>query len=299
MMRHINWQKLLKEHPWLDHTVFVLEILAGCAIFALGFDLFMAPHNFNVGGLSGIAQLVVEATGWGSVGLISGIINIPLFVLGGKKIGVKFFVGSVIGGLSFSCFLELFSAIPAPQVEPIMAVVYGGLMAGVGAGMVYRCGASTGGSDIIVRLLKRKWRNMPIGKISLVLDVTILVLTGVVYGDINNALYSGASLFVLTMALDAVVYSFDYSKVAIIISPKYEEIAHAINNKMDRGVTYLYGQGYYHKKDTNVILTAVKKQQLAELKEVASSIDPNVFMILQESHQVLGDGFSHYDKNSL
>lgn len=298
-MRHINWQKLLKEHPWLDHLVFVVEILAGCAIFALGFNLFMAPHDFNVGGLSGIAMLIVQGTGWGSVGMISGIINIPLFIIGGKKIGLKFFVGSIIGGLSFSLFLELFSYIPAPDVDPIMAIIYGGLMAGAGAGLVYRCGASTGGSDILVRLLKRKWRNMPIGKISLTLDFAVLVMTGVVYNDISAPLYSGASLFVLTMALDAVVYSFDYSKVAIIISPKYEEIAHAINNKMDRGVTYLYGQGYYLKKDTNVILTAVKKQQLSELKELASSIDPNVFMILQESHQVLGDGFSHYDKNSL
>ena len=87
-MRHINWQKLLKEHPWLDHLVFVVEILAGCAIFALGFNLFMAPHDFNVGGLSGIAMLIVQGTGGGSVGMISGIINIPLFIIGGKKIGL-------------------------------------------------------------------------------------------------------------------------------------------------------------------------------------------------------------------
>ena len=281
------------------NLIWLLEILAGCAMFALGFDLFLDPNDINIGGVSGVAMVLVYVMKIGTVGLVSALLNVPLLLLGGKKIGARFLAGTLIGAAASSVMLDLFARIPTPEVEPLLAAVYGGLLAGAGLGLVFLAGASTGGSDILVRLLKRRWRNVPVGKITMATDLFVAVLTGVVFGDITKTLYSGVALFACSKVIDAVVYSFDYSKVALIITPKYSEVAAAIVDKLDRGVTYLEGQGYYSGRETRVILTAVKKQQLAELKELVTDIDPDAFVILQEAHQVLGDGFARYSADQL
>lgn len=276
-----------------------LKIILGSAIFSLGFDLFLAPYNFNGGGLSGLAQILVNITGYGSVGIVTAIINLPLFIIGGKKIGKKFFLGSLVGMVVLSSALELFNLLPVPVVDPLLAVLYGGCICGVGLGMVFVSGASTGGSDIIVRLLQRKWQHIPIGTISIVFDAVVAILTGIATRDLSCTLYTGLVVFLIGKVIDVVVYSFDYSKVAIIISDRYEAIANLIFEKLDRGVTYLDGEGAYSHKNKKVILTAVKKHQMADLKKMVSELDPDAFVIVQEAHQVLGDGFTHYTKESL
>lgn len=189
--------------------------------------------------------------------------------------------------------------LPAMQTEPLLAAIYGGVLAGTGIGLVFAVGASTGGADIASRLIKRRLRNVQIGKIMLALDTVTVALTGLVYRDINNALYSVVTLYCSSKMIDMVVYGLDYSKVALIISDRYEEIAEAIEHKLSRGLTLLNGQGFYTKTEKKVILCALKRQQVAELKEIANSIDPNAFIILQEAHQVLGSGFKHYSKDDL
>lgn len=279
--------------------IWLVEIVVGCAMFALGFDLFLDPNDINIGGVSGIAMVLVYLMKVGTVGLVSALLNVPLLLLGGKKIGVRFLVGTLVGTAASSLMLDLFTRIPAPTVEPLLAAVYGGILAGAGLGLVFLAEASTGGSDILVRLLKRQWRNVQVGRITMAIDLTVAVLTGIVFGDFTKTLYSGVALFACSKVIDAVVYSFDYSKVALIITPKYAEVAAAIVDKLDRGLTYLDGQGYYSGRDTKVILAAVKKQQLAELKELVTDIDPDAFVILQEAHQVLGDGFARYSADQL
>ena len=196
-------------------------------------------------------------------------------------------------------FIDLFAMLPAPAVEPLIGALYGGVLCGFGLGVVFSTGASTGGSDIIVRLLKQKWRNVPIGTINIVFDLCVAVLTGAAFGDISRTLYSGVAIFVVGQVIDAVVYRFDYSKVALIISQHCEEVAQAIAGKLDRGATFLHGEGAFSHKNTKVVLTAVKRGQVAELKQLVVELDPDAFIIVQEAHQVLGDGFSRYSKDSL
>ena len=198
-----------------------------------------------------------------------------------------------------SAFIDLFASIPVPQTEPLVGAIYGGVLCGLGLGVVFSQGASTGGSDIIVRLLKRRWQNVPIGMITMSFDLTVVALTGFVFQYIGVALYSGVAIYISGKIIDAVVYSFDYSKVALIVSKDYEKIAAQIGNQLQRGVTYLNGEGFYSGAQTKVILTAVKKQQMAELKKLVVQVDPDAFIIVQEAHQVLGDGFSRYSKDSL
>lgn len=279
----------------------ILMITAGCAVFALGFDLFLEPAGFNCGGISGIAMLIDYAVDipWLTVGVLSFVINLPLFFGGYKKIGKYFFFTSLYGMLCNSVFFDLFSHIPVPQVEPLLAVIFGGVMIGAGLGVVFLAGASTGGIDIVARLLKLKFRNFPIGKIILAFDLCTAVATGIVYGQVSNTLYSAVTLYLSSVVLDMVVYGMDYAKVALIISDKYDEIATAIDGKLDRGVTLLQGQGFYHRQDKYILLSAVKQKQLAQLKELVTEIDPDAFIILQDAKQVLGDGFKRYDRFEL
>ena len=277
----------------------VLRIIVGTSLFALGFDLFLIPNGLNVGGLSGLAMVLVHVLGVGSVGIVTTLVNLPLFIIGGKKIGKTFFAGSLIGMLSLSVAIDAFAVLPVPNVEPLIAVLYGGAMCGVGAGVVFVAGASTGGSDIVVRLLKMRYQHIPIGTITICFDAVVAILTGLVFQDVSRTLYSGIAIFVTGTVVDAVVYRFDYSKVAIIISRHYEQIAREIGTQLNRGATFLQGQGAYRGEETKVVLTAVKRQQIAELKALVSQIDPQAFIIVQEAHQVLGDGFVRYSKDSL
>lgn len=279
--------------------IWALKIVAGCAIFALGFDLFLVPNGMNAGGLSGLAMVIVHLLGFGTVGTVTAIVNLPLFILGGWKIGKQFFVGSVIGMLALSGFIDLFSGIPTLEMEPLISAIYGGATCGLGVGIVFASQGSTGGSDIIVRLLKLRYRNVPIGMINICFDACVAILTGLVFSNLTLTLYSGIAIFVSGQIVDAVVYRFDYSKVALIISSKHEPIAKAVCEKLERGVTYLQGWGAYTGSEKKVVLTAVKKQQLADLKQLVVDIDPDAFVIVQEAHQVLGDGFSRYTKDSL
>lgn len=279
--------------------LWVGKILAGSVLFAMGFNLFLEPNGLNAGGLSGLAMVLVHLLGFGTVGAVTAVFNLPLFILGGKKIGKQFFFGSLIGMLSLSFAIDLLTVIPVPDTEPLLAALYGGVVCGVGLGIVFVSGASTGGSDIVVRLLKRRYQHVPIGTINIVFDLAVAALTGLVFWDVSRALYSGVAIFVTGKVIDAVVYRFDYSKVALIISKHYETIAQSIGRELDRGATYLQGQGSYSGTDTKVVLTAVKRQQVAELKKLVVQIDPDAFIIVQDAHQVLGDGFARYSKDSL
>lgn len=286
-------KKVMQEIWW------VAKIVIGSAVFSLSFDLFLAPNNFNAGGISGLAQVLVHWLRFGTVGQVTAVMNLVLFVVAGVKIGRRFFVGSVVGAIAVSGCIDLFALIPTPEVEPLLATLYGGAICGFGLGLVFATEASTGGSDIIVRLLKRKWQHVPIGTINIVFDSAVAVLTGICFGDIASALYTGVVVFLCGKVIDMVVYSFDNSNVAIIISDKHTQIAEEIMEKLDRGVTYLDGHGGYQYADKSVILTAVKKYQLPELKKMVSTADPDAFVIVQEAHQVLGDGFSRYSGDAL
>ena len=289
----------MKKKNALSWLLWFGNILLGSAVFALGFDLFLSPNDLNAGGVSGISMMLVHVIGFGSVGTVTMLINLPLFIIGGLKIGKKFFFGSLVGMVSSSVLLDAFAMIPCVSVEPLVAGLYGGVLCGLGLGIVFATGASTGGSDIVVRLLKMKYRNVPIGTINMVFDLTVATLTGIVYWDITKALYSGIVIFITGKIIDAVVYRFDYSKVVLIISDQYEAITQFIMRELDRGATYLEGSGSYSGNPKKVIMTVVKPAQIADLKEAVMALDSKAFLVVQDAHQVLGEGFSHYSKESL
>ena len=286
-------KRIWKKINWIILTA------AGSALFALGFSLFLEPNDINTGGISGLAQTLAHLLGIQNVGVLSIALNVPLFLVGGFRVGKRFFAGSLLGALVSGSLIDVFSLLSIGPQDTLVSGIYGGVLCGLGIGIVFVAGTSTGGSDIVVRLLKQRYRNVPIGIISTAFDACVVILTGIVFRDISRALFSGVVVFITGRVMDVVVYRFDYSKVAIIISDRAEEIAKDICNKLDRGATFLHGQGSYSRQEKQVVLTVVKKRQLAELKELVMEQDEDAFVIVQEAHQVLGDGFSRYSKDAL
>lgn len=269
-------------------------IALGCAAFSLGFDLFLDPHQINVGGISGLAMVLRELLGFGSIGVISAIINIPLFLLGYRELGKRFFFGSLLGTALTSLFLDLFTLLPVPQTDVMLGALYGGLLSGIGLGLVFLAGASTGGSDIVAKLLRKHFRRLKLSRLMLIVDILIVTLTGIVFRDISKALYSAVPLYVCSVVMDGVIYGLDYSSMALIISDQYTQIVEEIAVKLDRGATLLEAHGAYHGDSRQVIMCAIRRRQVTELKDIVSRLDPNAFMILQDAHQVLGEGFMRY-----
>lgn len=286
-------KKTIKSANWIAATVL------GSGLFSLGFSLFLLPNDINTGGVSGLSQVIVHLTGFGTVGTVTLIINMPLFLLGGFRMGKRFIMGSLLGMVLSGVFIDCFSMLSLSPQESVISAVYGGLLCGLGLGMVFASGTSTGGSDILVRLLKLRYRNIPIGTISMCFDTAVVILTGCVFRDLSKALYSGVSVFITGQMMDLVIYRFDNSRVALIISDCPERIAAAISDRLDRGATYLHSEGAYRRKPLMVILAVVKRRQLAELKELVMELDEKAFVIVQDAHQVLGDGFTRYSRNGL
>ena len=290
-------KKLWEKIGWILMTVF------GSFVFGASYAIFLSPNDLNAGGISGLAAVIVElfdpegTIPLLKVGTLTILINLPLFAVGGVKIGKKFFFGSLVGMSLSSLVMDHLNIVV--HVEPLLAAIYGGVIAGVGVGIVFLAGASTGGADIVVRLVKLKAKNMNIGQIAISFDITVVILTGLVFGNITNALYTGVVVFLAGRMMDQVVYGFDYSKTALIITKEYERMPAEIDAKLGRGSTYLYSQGTYTGQDSKVILVAIHPKQIAELKDLVMSIDPNAFVILQEAHQVLGDGFAKHSKDGL
>ena len=286
-----------------DKIGWVVLTVVGSFIFGVGYAVFLGPNGLNAGGISGLSAVIVEllnsdgAIGFLKVGTLTILINLPLFAIGGLRIGKKFFFGSLIGmGLSSIVMDNIHVML---QMEPLLASVYGGAVVGVGLGLVFYAGTSTGGADIVVRLVKLKAKNTNVGQIAMSFDIIVVILTGLVFGDITNALYTGVSVFLCGKVMDAVVYGFDFSKTALIITKEYEKLPAAIDAKLGRGATYLYSQGTYSRQDSKVILVAIYPKQIAELKDLVMSMDPYAFVILQDAHQVLCDGFSKHSKDAL
>ena len=186
-----------------------------------------------------------------------------------------------------------------PPMDTMLASIFGGALLGLGIGLVFAKGATTGGTDLIARLLKLKFAWLPMGTLVLFPDFMVIALVAIAFGKVESALYGVVSLFVTTKVMDTVLYGMDSSKVAYIISDAYEEIARAITHDMERGLTLLHGEGGWSGTDKKVLMVAFKQRQIVAIKRTVKEIDPAAFLIVCDAHEVLGDGFREYKQNDL
>lgn len=274
-------------------------IALGSVIYALAFNWFFAPNLVAMGGLTGLAQVINILLPILPVGTVVFIMNIPLFFLGWKFIGGHLLVSSLFAMAVSSFAIDILAGLHTfGATEPMLAALCGGALMGVGLGLVFAQGATTGGTDLIARLLKLKFPWLPMGKLVLVPDLTVIALVALAFGNVNSALYGLVALFVSTKVMDTVLYGMDTSKVAYIISDQYRVIAKAIL-ELDRGATILHGEGAWSGQEKKVLMVAFKQREIVQIKRIVHDTDPVAFLIVCDAHDVLGEGFHQYQKDEV
>lgn len=275
-------------------------ITLGCALYALSFDWFFQPNNISMGGFTGVAQIINRFLPVLPIGIMSILLNIPLFYLGVRKQGVKLLISSLYAMTVGSLLIDGLAAVHhfQPMEEPLLACIYGGVLLGISMGMLLTVGATTGGTELAARLLKYKLRHLSIGRLCLTIDVIVICFYALTFRSINNALYGIVAMYISSLAMDTVVYGSINAKIAYIISSRSEEIARRLL-EMDLGITLLNGQGGYSGEKKQVVLCAFKRSQIASIKGAVTALDPNAFIIVCEAHEVLGEGFGEYTPDSL
>ncbi len=275
-------------------------IALGSLIFALGFDWFFAPNQIAMGGVTGLAQVINVLIPALPVGVLTIILNIPLFLAGWKLIGFHLLASSLFSMAVSSVAIDVIAAwYTFPPMDPLLACLCGGAVMGAGFGLVFAQGATTGGTDIVARLLKLRFPWLPMGKLLLVPDGVVLALAAVAFGQVETALYGAVALVVMAKVMDAVLYGTDASKVAIIVSDRWREIADVLLREQDRGVTILRGQGAYTGAEKQVLMVAFPQKEIVQLKRIIRDLDSSAFLIVCNAHEVLGEGFGDYHKEEL
>ena len=277
-----------------------LVITLGAAAYALGFVWCYAPNGIAFGGVTGAAQIINYLIPALPIGVTVIGLNIPLFLLGWKLIGGRLLVSSLYAMFISSVFIDLLTPLRVWEpMEPLLACIFGGLLMGLSLGLIIQQGATTGGTDLLARLMKLKLAWLPMGKLLMGIDLAVIVLVALAFRTLYAALYGLVALYISTIVMDGVLYGLDNAKVAYIISDKSQEISDAIVKDMDRGVTILHGQGAYTRRERDVLMCAFKQREIAAIKAAVKDIDPAAFVIVCDAHEVLGEGFRDYKKDGL
>jgi len=279
----------------MERTKNALLILVGCVITGLAYAMFLIPHHFVPGGVSGIA-IILNYFGRFPVGAMMILLNIPVFLLGLKTMGKKYVLNSLAGMVISAVFIDFFNKIlklPSATDNPVLASIYGGVMLGVGLGIVFRGRASTGGSDIIGMVLS-KYTGMSLGYGIMVTDFVIISASGLALRSLEAPLYGYLVLFLSTKVIDMVLEGWNYSKLVIITSTRTDEIADFILRGLDRSGTALRSRSLYLNREGELILTVIHRKQLADLRSYIKKTDPEAFVIINDTYDVLGKGFKSH-----
>ena len=274
-----------------QYIVSYIKILLGAMFYALGFGLFCYPNDITTGGVTGIAMIINYLTDL-PVGVLTIVINVPLFFFSWRKFGLKFIIGSFVATVLCSVLVDLYAYFDIVATDNmLLAAIYGGVLNGLGLGLVYRAGDTTGGIDIVAKFVRRRYPYVNFGTIILILDIVIYAAFAVIFNEFEGAMYALIAMFVVTRVIDLVLYGLGTSKVCYIISDESDKLKNAITATLGRGVTLLKGEGAYTGKAKNVILCVIKKQQIMDVRKIIKSIDTHAFLIVTEAKNVYGNGF--------
>ena len=272
-----------------------LNICFGALIYAIGFQFFLYPNNITSGGVVGTSMIINQLTGF-PVGVMTILLNIPLFLIAWRHFGLDFMIGSLVGmGLS-SVLVDLFAESNLVLTnDPMLAAVIGGVVKGMGLGIIYYVGGTTGGIDIVVKILRRKLASINFGTIMLALDTIIIAVYAMVLGRYESAMYSLIAMYVTTKVVDLVLYGIDNACLCYIISDAAGEITQEIvSGPLHRGVTLLEGRGGYSGTRHEVIMCVIKRQQIGQLKRLVRKVDEKAFFIVTNAKNVFGNGFESF-----
>ena len=285
LMEHIRQRAF-----WLAY----LQLLAGCVLGAAAYPLFLTPNHIAPGGLTGIAVIFNYLWRW-PVGTVSLALNIPLFIAGYRAMGKIFVFRSLLATMLFSLLIDLLPLPPMTE-DPLLSTVFGGVLLGGGLGLILRGGATTGGTDMLAKMVHRRLQFISTGTFLFAFDFLVVAASGVTVGT-TEALYALINIYVSSRVIDAVVLGFSGNKACLIISPAWKTIMDRIMREMDRGVTLLSARGGYTGAERPTILCVISRPEIMVLKKIVREEDENAFMTILEAHEAIGDGFSGMQDN--
>ena len=273
----------------LDALLYVL----GCFCYALAVNVFTAPNQIAPGGVTGVATLL-NYVFQVPIGIIIFLINIPLLIASWLKLGKGFTIRTFIVTAISSIIIDAMgSLIPAFHGDKILVVIAGGVLMGSGLGLIFMRGATTGGAEIVARLLELKYRHIPIGRLILLVDAVVVGLSILVYRNVESALYAAVMIYISSGVMDAIIYGSERGKMVLIMSSHEQEIAETVMQKMGRGITMLNAKGAYTACERQVILCAIRRSEVYALRTLVYDIDPQAFVIVTTTDEVLGKGFKN------
>jgi uncharacterized membrane-anchored protein YitT (DUF2179 family) len=303
-MAFLSKQKMFSKQWFIDYTL----ILFGSFILAAGFVYFVTPHKIVPGGVYGIAIVVHYLTAgmfsfWPDgipIGLFGLVLNIPLTIAGIKILGPRFGVKTVIGFVLTSFFIDGITYLRpegnAPLVNDVLlSSVFAGVLIGIGLGLIFKSRATSGGSDIIAMIIA-KYTNLQLGKLMIYVDSVIVLMGLVAFKDWHIPLYSWVVIYITGRAIDMILEGADYNKALLIVSKKHEDIKNKILIDLERGGTYLRGEGMFTGEEKQIIYTVVSRREMAVLQEYIGTIDPDAFITVMDAREILGEGFQNLGK---
>lgn len=289
-----------KQKKLLSFILTYIMITLASAVYSLGFCWLYQPNGISVGGFTGIAQILNHLFPVLPIGVVTIVLNIPLFIIAMKMQGIKLFVNSLYCMVVCSVFVDVFPKIITfkPMNDLLLASIFGGVVVGISCGLLMKVSATNGGSELAARLLKYKFHHISVGKLCLYVDLAVIVCFAITFKKLESALYGVVSMYVLSLVVDFVVYGGTHAKMAHIISDKSEEIRKKLLD-MNLGVTMVQCRGGWRENDNRMIICAFRPQQIAAIKAAVAGIDPSAFVIVCDAHEVLGEGFRTYSPDEL
>lgn len=286
-------KKTVKRQVW-NYVV----ITVSCLIYAIGISLFLDPNSLAPGGVTGVAIILNRIIGV-ETGTLILLINIPILILGIRKFGVRFILSTLYATALTSTFTNLLMPFGALTEEPFIAALAGSSLMALAMGWIFKCGATTGGTDIIVKVLRLKYPHLKTSSLFLMIDACIVTASAFVFQDIDRAVYAGLTVFLTSMMLDAVLYGRDEAKLIYIISDASSEITRRLLEELDIGVTHIQAIGAYSGKEKHVIFCAIKKQLAPKAEAVVKEEDPLAFMIVTSASEIYGQGYKNIFSEKL
>lgn len=267
----------------------LLILLSASALYGTGISLFLDPNNLAPGGVTGIAVILNRIIPV-KTGTLYFIINVPLLLIGLWKFGWKFMIKTVLATILTSLFTNWFTRYPVVTTDPLLAAIAGSMLCACGIGLIFKVGATSGGTDIIVKLLRLKYPYLKTSFLFLITDCIIVSASWFVFHDFNTVMYALISLIVMERILDWVLYGFDEAKLVYIISTEPEKIASRLMKEVDVGVTILHGEGGYSQTEKEVLLCAVRKQLESQIEDIVKQEDRFAFLIVTNASEIYGEG---------
>ena len=287
-----------QKKTWKRRILDYLMITMASFLYAVAVSLFLDPNSLAPGGVTGIAIILNRLSGL-ETGTWVLIINIPIIILGMWKFGLHFILSTLYCTAVTSFFINLLADFGVATEDRFLAALVGGALMAVGIGLVFKAGATTGGTDIIVKLLRLRFPHLKTGSLFLITDATIVTASAFVFKDLDVALYAGVVVFVNSTLLDVVLYGRDGAKLIFIISDVHASITKRLLEELDIGVTYISGTGAYSGKEKSVIMCVMKKQISAQVEVIVREEDPDAFMIVTSATEIFGEGYKRIYSEKL